>query len=216
MNPSEGQWDGDSERDHAAPRHQEVAPEPARPATRDEALEWEVSDEMLHQFPKVGKGLAAKKELKRASKESPSRRALKPHDVSINDREGRKECAEKVGHQRRVEILQMARAHENSDNEQQCRQRGDPKRPKVECAEHSSQMLSVSDGAVFDLDQAIAKLLVSAFQESPGRLALPTYVEDVPLKSPRYCEFIEMLAHFFRTSGRRYPENQLVFRNKKS
>ena len=48
VNPPEGQWDRDRERDHAAPRHEEVTPEPAPPAMRDEALEWEVSDEMLH------------------------------------------------------------------------------------------------------------------------------------------------------------------------
>ena len=78
------------------------------PAMRDEALEWEVSDEMLHQFPAVGEGLAAEKQLKRAFEEAPGRRPLKPHDVAINNRESREQRAEKIRHQRGVEVLQIA------------------------------------------------------------------------------------------------------------
>ena len=108
VNPPEGQRDRDGKRDHAAPRHEEVAPEPAPPAMRDEALEWEVRDEMLHQLPAVGEGLAAEKQLKRAFEKAPSRRPLKPHDIAIDNRKCREQRADKIRHQRRIEVLQIA------------------------------------------------------------------------------------------------------------
>jgi hypothetical protein len=85
VNPTERQRDGDRKSNHAAPRHQKMAPEPATPAMRDKALKREVRDEMFQQLPAVGEHLAAKEQLERTFEIALGRRPLEPDDVAIND-----------------------------------------------------------------------------------------------------------------------------------
>jgi hypothetical protein len=102
-----------------------------------------VRDEMFHQLPAVGEGLAAEEQLERAFEKAPCRRPLKPHDVTVNNRERREQRADEIRHQRCVKVLQVPGSYEDSDNKQQGGQRGDRERPQVQRAEHGAHRIHI-------------------------------------------------------------------------
>ena len=126
VNPAPDQREGDGRRQQAAPHDQPVR-EAAQPAAaKDVSVGGELQKRPPSQTDRVaGQRAAGEERLPAAAPVHAGRRTLQPHRVPVADAEGREERRERVADQRRIEVLQGARA----DDDRRCQRGGDERGP---------------------------------------------------------------------------------------
>ena len=130
VNPAPDQREGDRRGEQAAPHDQPVR-EPAQPAApEDEAVGGELEQRAAAQADGVAGQRAAREErLPAAPPVHARRRPLQPHRVAIGDAERREERREGVADERRVEVLQVARADDDGRRQRGRDERWPTRRP---------------------------------------------------------------------------------------
>ena len=118
MNPSEDERKGDGRGQQTSPEQTLVHPPAQNGPVANKRLRGNVRDRDGAQATQASENSLPVEELPASLPVRLRRRLLQPHVVVIGDSPGGKDRCERVDHQRRIEVLQVARADENRGDEQ--------------------------------------------------------------------------------------------------